>query len=90
MARRPRNRELMPDELQALSFAFWREVMIDLLSGDWETKLWLTSRGLGSFLWWCRVTDKRPAEWRGMLLTLYGMAGTPEGERKMKKLREAT
>lgn len=80
----------MPEGVQALSFAFWREVQLDLLAGDWNTKLWLTSRReLGGFLWWCDATNKRPAEWRADLLKLYAMKGTAQGARAAKRIRDA-
>lgn len=80
----------MEARLEALSLAFWLEVMADLAEGDEEVRLWLdTGMEQTGFLWWCEVTNKQAQEWRTSLLGLWALRGTQKGKYALKRMRDA-
>ena len=79
----------MDETLRPLSYAFWLEVMEDLLRGDLMTYLWLyTEDQPTGFRWWAEITGKDADSWFGYLRKLWDLRGTEAGEKAMKKLKE--
>lgn len=80
----------MDETLRPLSFAFWSEVMEDLLHGDLMTYCWLyTGDKPTDFEWWAEITGKEPGGWRTLLTRLWDLRGTEAGQKALKKLKEA-
>lgn len=78
----------MDELLRPLAYAFWTEVMEDLLRGDLVTYLWLYTETTPGFVWWSETTGKDPEVWRTLLVRLWSLRGTQEGERALKVIRE--